>query len=122
MNDRGHTAEMTVFRIVTPGALLAAVLLMLTACNGPLPWERTQLSHPTLGDKDMANDRSECSERATAEVEKENLRESPFLEESRDQLGRMFDQHDSAVRRTHLSDECLRDKGYVPVIPEAQKN
>jgi hypothetical protein len=113
---------MTLFRIATPGALLAAALLMLTACNGPLPWERTQLSNPNLSDRDVANDRAECRGRAVAQVEKENLRESPFLEESRDQLGRMFDQHDSAVRRTHLSDECLRDKGYVPVIPEAQKN
>jgi hypothetical protein len=114
---------MTVFRIATPGALLAGALLLLAACQAPFPWERQQLSHPTLGDKDMANDRAECRERATTQVEKEVSRESPFLEaETRDQLTRMFDKHDAQVRRTYLSDECLRDKGYVPVIPEAQKN
>lgn len=114
---------MTVFRIATPGALLAGALLLLAACQTPFPWERQQLSHPTLGEKDMANDRAECRERATAQVEKEVSRESPFLEaETRDQLTRMFDKHDAQARQTYLSDECLRDKGYVPVIPEAQKN
>ena len=95
--------------------LLALASVLLVSCASRTP---TQWNHPRLSEQQMAADRSECRQRATFQVEREVTREGPFRAEEKSQVQRMFDRDDASLRQKELFDNCLRDKGYAPVVPE----
>ena len=97
--------------------------LVLAACSNPdTPrWGSgpTQWGHPKMSAKEQSADEAECHYRANYQTEREVQAEGPFANEQRDvRLQQMFDRHDQAQRTRQIYDNCLRDKGYVPVVPE----
>ena len=106
--------------------LVAGSVLILAACSGssrttkwgaaPTQWDHTQRSQ-----EQKAADQAECRRRAVAQVEREITSEGPFANEQRDtRLQQMFDRHDQAAHQRDLYDNCMRDKGYVPVVLEGR--
>lgn len=107
---------------------LLAVLgagLMLAGCYGgtptqwgtaPTQWDKTNSSA-----KDQQADQADCRQRAAYQTEREGEREGPFANEQRDvRLQQMFDRHDQTMRLRQLYDNCMRDKGYSPVVSEGK--
>ena len=96
--------------------LLAAAGMLIVSCASRTP--TAQWAHPRMSDQEQAADRSDCRLRADFQVEREVARDSPFMAEQRIEVQRMFDRDDAYRRRVELYDNCLRDKGYAPIVPE----
>jgi hypothetical protein len=98
--------------------------LILASCSSAADKPRwgaspAQWDHPKMSPQQQVADQNECRYRANYQTEREAQAEGPFANEQRDvQLQRMFDRHDQAQRNRQIYDNCLRDKGYVPVVPE----
>ncbi len=112
---------MTMIRTLT----LIGAGLTLAACSGygPSQWGSapTKWDHPQMSTKQQQADQAECRQRANFQTEREMEREGPFAAEQRnDQLQQMFDRHDQTARLRQIYDNCLRDKGYAPVVPEGR--
>lgn len=109
----GHTGVMNILRLLS----LAMAGLVLASCYAPP--SPSQWDHPQMSVNQQQADRAECRQRANFQTEREIEREGPFMAEQRDaQLQQMFDRHDQAARTRQVYDNCLRDKGYAPVVPE----
>ena len=97
--------------------LLAAAGLLVVACES-----RTRTSaqwiHSARSNQEQAADRSECRSRANFQTEREVQREGPFMSEERVEVQRMFDRDDATRRLNELYDNCMRDKGYAPLVLE----
>jgi len=108
----GHMTP-TSFRFV----LLAIAGLLLVACESrtrtPAQW-----THSARSNQEQAADRSECRARANFQTEREVQREGPFMSEERVEVQRMFDRDDATRRLNDIYDNCMRDKGYAPYVPE----
>ena len=105
-------------------AVLGAALL-LAACGGPDKprWGSSPpvWDHPKMSVEQQQKDQHECRYRANYQTEREATAEGPFASEQRDvRLQQMFDRHDQAMRTRQLYENCLRDKGYVPVVAEGR--
>ena len=100
--------------------------LALAACSSNTDKPRwgaapTQWDHPKMSAQQQLADQNECRYRANYQTEREAQAEGPFANEQRDvRLQQMFDRHDQAQRTRQIYDNCLRDKGYVPVVPEGK--
>jgi hypothetical protein len=105
-------------------AVLAAALV-LASCGGPDKprWGSgpTVWDHPKQSVQQQQADQAECRYRANYQTEREVQAEGPFINDQRDvRLQQMFDRHDQSQRTRQIYDNCLRDKGYVPVVPEGK--
>jgi len=106
-------------------ALLGAGF-MLAACGSNPDKPRwgaapAQWGHPAMSVQQQTADQAECRYRANYQTEREAQAEGPFANEQRDlRLQQMFDRYDQAQRTRQIYENCLRDKGYVPVVPEGK--
>lgn len=103
--------------------VLCGVGLALAACGGPdrPRWGSApaQWDHPKMSAQQQQADQAECRYRANYQTEREMTAEGPFAGEQRDtRLQQMFDRHDQALRTRQIYENCLRDKGYAPVVIE----
>jgi hypothetical protein len=105
----------TVHILVLIGAGLA-----LAACDSdrPTQWGSTptKWDHASRSVQEQQADQSECHARASYQTEREVEADGPYATEHREQLQQMFDRHDQAMHERAIYDNCLRDKGYVPVV------
>ena len=95
-------------------ALAPASLILASCYAAPAP---THWDNPKTSVEQQQADQAECRQRAMYQIERDAERAGPFASEQRDaQLQKMFDRHDQAARERQLYENCLRDKGYLPVI------
>jgi len=105
--------------------LLLGAGLLVSACSEPdAPrWGSgpTQWDNPKASVEQQQADQAECRYRANYQTEREVQAEGPFANEQRDvRLQQMFDRHDQVQRTRQIYDNCLRDKGYAPVVSEGR--